>query len=77
MFAYKILDETHKINFALHYGSLARKELEIMNKTLATSTGHVDFASDNDGFYSFCVLQVPDANVKYPTVSIGGAVYLN
>jgi hypothetical protein len=57
VFSYEILDKDHHIDFSLHYGPSALRELLISNKLLSETIGHVDFTTDNDGYYSVCLKQ--------------------
>jgi hypothetical protein len=56
-FKYEILDEGREIIFDLFYGTDPKPELQIMHKILTEASGHVDFTADNDGHYSYCVMQ--------------------
>lgn len=42
-------------------------ELSIMNKQLKTASGHIDFTTDNDGYYTFCLKQVSSININRAT----------
>lgn len=50
----------------MYYGALGSPDQQIMNKVFKEESGHVDFTADNDGFYSYCVVQ-PTAFEKTPT----------
>ena len=56
-FKYEVLDEGREVIFDLFYGTDPKPELQIMHKILTDPKGHVDFTADNDGYYSYCVMQ--------------------
>ena len=52
---YEILDVGHKVEFDLYYGTSPVPSLQIMHKVLSDAVGHIDFTTDNSGFYSYCL----------------------
>jgi len=56
-FTYQIFDKDHELIFDLYYGSTPRPDMQIMHKILSDSRGHIDFTADNDGMFSYCLVQ--------------------
>ena len=69
VFSYEIIDDNHEVEFCLYYGTMSLSQLQIMNKTLSSAVGHVDFTADNSGSYTACERQVASDDTEYPTVS--------
>lgn len=57
VFNYEILDTDEVVMFDLYYGKKANKESVIFHKTLRDASGHIDFVTDNEGYYLLCVQQ--------------------
>jgi p24 family protein alpha len=57
VFAYEILDAGHKVNFNLYYGNTPSTDLQILHKVFGEAVGHVDYVTDVNGFYTYCVSQ--------------------
>jgi len=58
VFNYEILDVEEMVTFDLYYGSEENHDMAILHKTLKEPSGHIDFTTDNDGFYLVCLRQV-------------------
>ena len=56
-FLYEAVDAINPFAFTLYYGNEARKDMEIMNKQLVERKGEIKYTTDNDGSYTFCVVQ--------------------
>jgi hypothetical protein len=57
VFTFDVLDKGSVVNFELFYGSHSIAELQILSKQLDGS-GHIDFTTDTDGYYTYCVQKV-------------------
>lgn len=57
-FMYEALEESsNPFELALYYGSEARKDMEVLRKSLVERKGEVKYMTDNDGVYTFCASQ--------------------
>ena len=61
------MDKGHPVNFDLYYGAFPKPDMLAKHKTLTGTVGHIDYATDNDGFYSIC-FQRASAPDSHPTV---------
>jgi len=57
VFNYEILDTDEVVMFDLYYGTKEDREAVIFHKTLRDASGHIDFVTDNEGYYLLCVQQ--------------------
>lgn len=63
IFDYEILIENEEkvpqISFSLYYGSNHLQSQLILNKVISDKIGHIDFTTDNDGYFSYCLQSLP------------------
>jgi hypothetical protein len=56
-FLYEAVDAVNPFEFSLYYGNKASSDMEIMKKQLVEREGEIKYTTDNDGIYTFCVVQ--------------------
>ena len=66
VFDFELVDPSHVIGFDLFYGTQPLSELRIKHQVLDTAKGEIEYTTDNDGFFCYCVHQI-SSDVNQPT----------
>jgi len=57
---YSVVDDTDlpdgEVNLSLHYGILGSPDLMIQERSFTKVGGHIDYTTDNDGYYCICLV---------------------
>ena len=53
--AYQVLEEDEAVALSLHYGILGSDDLLILKRKVSGEHEHIDYTTDNDGYYCICL----------------------
>ena len=67
VFVFNLIDDDHTIGFDLYYGVKPLKELHIMHQIIDDSRVDVEYTTDNDGYYCYCVQQILSKDTNEPS----------
>ena len=56
-FMYEAVDANNPFEFTLYYGDAPEQKMEIKKKEMVERKGEIKYVTDNDGSYTFCVVQ--------------------
>ncbi len=64
------MDDKHSVDFKLYYGNVENDEMIASSRKLTSSIGHIDFVTDVEGSFLYCLKQIASTGISVPTVSI-------